>query len=419
MKQEYGIIFRLLKTALFPNIKPPEDGQKHDGEADWAYIFDEMKHQTTAAIPIETVMNTPSVPTDIKNQWFDFSMYQVGTWTRLMTGQNELVQLFLKHQIPMAVIKGSSAAVAYPKPEYRTMGDVDFIVREKDFEKAYRLMIADGYTFAKGDFLGELELKKKEHHVELVKNGVVFELHREMSRIQDKETEDAFCALLQEGLDRVEWNRIEQYRFPMYPKEINGLILLKHIVQHLGADEGIGLRQMIDWEMFAHQNLNDYFWEEKFRPLAARAGLENAAMVFTRMCQLYLGLPENEITWCMKADEQLCRVWIDAIIGMGNFGRKAKKEDEGALVLYKNKNIFTLAGSLQRLGLQNWKALEKHQWLIPFAWIYQICRYLRKALFRKSPVKSIKRDMEKSKARKHMVERLEIKGLQDAAHQGK
>ena len=406
MKQEYKVICRLLSVSLFPELNVQKT--KDFNDIDWEQVFEEMKHQTIAAIPIENVMKVSSVPSDIKSQWMDYSFYQVGTWTRIMAGQNELVQLLLENQIPAAILKGSSAAVAYPKPEYRTMGDVDFIVREKDFEKSYRLMIANGYTFAKGDFLGELELKKKAHHIELVKNGVVFELHREMSRIQDKETEDAFCALLQEGLDHIEWNRIEQYLF-----------LLKHIVQHLGADEGIGLRQIIDWEMFVHQNLNDYFWEEKFRPLAERAGLENAAMIFTRMCQLYLGLPENEITWCMKADEQLCRVWMDAIIGMGNFGRKAKKEDEGALVLYRNRNIFTLAGSLQRLGLQNWKALEKHRWLSPFAWFYQICRYLRKVVFRKSPVKSIKRDMEKSKARKHMVERLQIKGLQDAAHQGK
>ena len=67
-----------------------------------------------------------------------------------------------------------------------------------------------------------------------------------------------------------------------------------------------------------------------------------------------------------------------------------------------------MIGSLQRLGLSHWEAARKHRALRPLAWAYQAGRYARKGLGRKNPVKSLKQDMDKSKYKKDLMEKLKI-----------
>ena len=84
----------------------------------------------------------------------------------------------------------------------------------------------------------------------------------------------------------------------------------------------------------------------------------------------------------------------------------------GANVILKNKNFFAFLKSLQGLGLEHWEKAEKYPVLRPFAWMYQIRRYVKKALRRKAPIRSLRNDFEKSKERKNILEGLEIEGLQ-------
>ena len=59
------------------------------------------------------------------------------------------------------------------------------------------------------------------------------------------------------------------------------------------------------------------------RPLlqgqARRAGFGRLAEVATRMCKLYLGLPEGGRSWCLDADEGLCKSLLLDAFESGNF----------------------------------------------------------------------------------------------------
>ena len=59
-----------------------------------------------------------------------------------------------------------------------------------------------------------------------------------------------------------------------------------HINQHL--EEWLGLRQILDWALYADKALDDA-WEHTFAPDVRRLGLDRLAITVTRMCQLYLG----------------------------------------------------------------------------------------------------------------------------------
>ena len=104
----------------------------------------------------------------------------------------------------------------------------------------------------------------------------------------------------------------------MFPPLENGLVLLEHINQHL--EEGLGLRQILDWALYVDKALDDDAWEYTFAPVVRRLGLERLAITVTRMCQLYLGL-RSDITWCASADEKVCDSLMNYIMEQGNFGR--------------------------------------------------------------------------------------------------
>ena len=100
----------------------------------------------------------------------------------------------------------------------------------------------------------------------------------------------------------------------------NGLLLLAHAALHLSSSE-LGLRQVIDWMMFVHQELDDEKWNSCFSEMAERAGLRKLAVALTRLCRDHLGLP-GEYRWCKEADEQMVSDLLDLIFERGNFGRK-------------------------------------------------------------------------------------------------
>lgn len=376
---------------------------------DWNAIFKELRHQTVAGLPLEYLVQNIDLPDGLKDKLTLEAFAMVGAWTKLMEAQKSLLELLDQNNIDTVIIKGSAAAMNYPKPEYRSMGDVDFIVRADDFEKVAELMLANGYAYELGDVQANLHIKGESyHHVEFVKDGVTFELHKHMSdTMQDPKINDRMRELTTSGMNHIVTSHIGPYEFPTFDTNLNGLIFIRHIIQHMHSG-GIGLRHLIDWMMFVDRHLDDKTWNDSFEAWADSLNLKDTAKVFAKICQKYLGLRTDDITWCADADDELCDFWMNQIMSSGNFGRKNKKEDEGATVLTKNKNIFTFLGSLQRLGVSNWKSAHKHEFLVPFAWFYQICHYIRKGLFRKSPIKSLKKDIAKSKDKKDMLGKLNL-----------
>ena len=72
-------------------------------------------------------------------------------------------------------------------------------------------------------------------------------------------------------------------------------------------------------------------------------------------------------------------------------------------------NMRTLFRLLQKQGLANWKAAQKHSILKPFAWLYQANRYLSKGLRRKKAVSKLKTEYENAKKRNMMFDLLGVK----------
>ncbi len=311
-------------------------------------------------------------------------------YMRILYAQNEMISLMRTAGIPVIILKGAAAAIYYPNPIQRTMGDVDFIVPQDRFEEASDMMSASGYVLVHTK-------DADDRHSSYLRRGVYFELHHHFS-YEGIDVEK----YITEGLDDPEIVSLEEYEVPILPALGNGMTLLAHAASHLRG--GLGLRQAIDWMMYCNAVLNDDMWKTGFQSAAKECGLEKLAVTLTRMCQRYLGLGDS-ITWCSGADDDLCDKLMDNLLNAGNFGRA---NGSGARVEQVTTNIkrYGLFRYLQMAGESNWKAYRRRHWLKPFCWLYQIFRYARQGVQAGRNKKQIADDLSRSQARYDLLTRL-------------
>ena len=291
--------------------------------------------------------------------------------------------------MPYVILKGTAAAQYYPHPEYRAMGDIDIMTRHEYFDNACQQLTDDGYKY----------LSDHQREIGFEKNGILVELHRSFASFSDPEMAETFDDLI---LDQINDRHL-------LPDDINGLVLIEHIYKHLRG--GLGLRQIIDWMMFVDKCLPDEKWSE-FEKLLQRYDLVPLAIIVTRMCEMYLGLPVHQ--WCEGANEKVCKQLMDYILGNGNFGNKRTTESDNvtSVVCYAlaSKKVFRM---LQQQGMHNWKAAQKYPVLCSVAWIYQIGRYVRRGVFRKNAFHKLKEEYSNARERIDLFEALGVNKLID------
>ena len=362
-------LFKLIRLSLWGNGEAAVDQD----------VFDEMRQQAIATLPTPYLSSLGLSP-ELKKEWTLYTLQQLSYCAKCNYEQTNL-----PITVPYIILKGTSVSQYYPYPEYRTMGDIDIMIRREDYETARNQLADNGYQIIK-------EIYKEAN---LVKDGVCIDLHRQFASLNNPDYVKYLDDLI---IDNINPTHI-------LPDPVNGLTLLDHINQHL--EEGLGLRQIIDWMMYVDKCLPDQKWPE-FYELVKKIGLDKLAVVCTRMCELYLGLSHRE--WCADADSDLCHQLMDYILSCGNFGNKKVSGDdvsEKAFAYARTpKAWFRL---LQKQGEINWKAAREHALLRPFAWIYQLHRYISKGLKRDQAVSKIKNEYKAAKKKMAMFDALGVK----------
>ena len=342
--------------------------------------YDELKKHAVILLTA-SAYNSFQLSNELHNRWEKTILQQLA-----YNAKYKRVLISLPVEVPYVILKGTSASQYYPNPLYRTMGDIDIMTkRGEDFESACESLIQSGYRV----------VKNHNREIGLMKNGIIVEVHRYFASLNDVSQAKYMDDLILDNISPTH----------LLPDLINGLVILEHISQHL--ENGLGLRQIIDWMMFVHKCLPDEKWPE-FQVLASNIGMETLAIVMTRMCELYLGLPER--MWSKSADNELCGQLMEYILACGNFGVKKTKDSdisENALAAARTpKAAFEL---LQRRGTANWEAAKKYDILRPFAWIYQAGRYLKRGINRKNAIDELREEYINAKKRVEMLDALGVK----------
>ncbi len=378
MNKEQTVLLSLIKQSQFG---PSEAISFADVDMD--ALYKEAEQQSVLGLV------SSEIPDEYTNpKWYKAFYRRKASYFLYCDEQDALKKVLDDAGIPFVILKGNASAVNYKEPYLRMMGDIDFLVPIDRFEESLSLLKSSGYVWD----------HDTDRHVSFKKDKAVFEMHNRVSH--DIDFED----YLVEGLNNPVLATIDGHEFPMLPKLTNGLVLLDHFRAHLKS--AVGLRHAIDWMMYVYRNLDDEFWSKEFAPAVKDLGMDTLAVTLTRMCQIYLGLPET-ITWCTNAKESTCEQLMNVILKSGNFGRKN----------LKGNNVETVNMSIKRMGLfpwlqyagkHNWKAYHKHHWLKPFCWLYQICRYIKQGFKSGRNKDQLKDDLKRSNERYELLKELKI-----------
>ncbi len=343
LDKEQIYLLELIKASLFgktPEI--PED-------ANWEKIFEAAKSQ--CIVPLLT----SCVPTEYRDKWNSIAYQSKAHYMQMIYEQNALVKLLADDAIQFVILKGTAAAIYYPNPLLRSFGDIDIYVSEQNLDSVLNLIKENGYVYLSCD----------DRHYEFRKNGLDIELHSKFSCEYYRDIDH----IILNGLNNAVEYKLYDCFFSGLPACENGLVLLGHIMQHLKGS-GIGLRQIIDWMMFVHKELDDKTWEICFKSLVGEAGLEKFAKSITFMCIKWLGLPDN-ISWCDDADEDVSDQLLIYILDDGNLGQDRPLYE----IIRDSMKAEGAYAFLQRVGTEKWP-LAKNNFFRPFAWIYLFCRYI-------------------------------------------
>lgn len=310
----------LSKDLLLKSLRAVLFGEKLDAsdfaEADWKSIFQLADEQTVSALLLDGMNLLPSeciaIPLGEK-------LKRIATMQRIEQINRLHRKVIVKiHQtlnsegIPIVFMKGQTTALRYPNPLHRTPGDIDFVVNPKDFKKTMEVLEKTGKV--------DHNLVHEHHGMAWV-DGVTLEPHYKVHNYQSPSTDHAmqemFASVFPSELSSAD---MDGHAVPVFPPTFESVFLISHMVNHV-YEEGLGLRQVIDYAMFLSRCSDKIDWLQHHEYLH-QMHMERAWRIFTCICGLYLGMPlpsqvepfsHQEMVWAEKMMTDIMRV--------GNFGR--------------------------------------------------------------------------------------------------
>lgn len=354
-------------------------------------------------------------------QAFDSAKYDEYNEKALMYGivnaQNfsehgELQDLMTEHNIPYTAIKGIASAMYYPEPSLRVMGDVDFLVSRDNICKAGQALEKAQFVVDHGD-----EDEDGIHIAYKRPPASIWELHRNVNGVPSGEVGERIQAEIERIIETAVKNECEGSVCMVPDMFHHGLIMLLHTASHL-TSEGVGLRHLCDWVVFA-SSMNDADFRKTFEKKLKSFGLWRFAQALTLLSIRYLGAPKR--VWALEAvetgelnDSVLEELMTDILSG-GNFGTKDMNRYREIKYISRkektvdNKGIASQAiHSLNEKVYENHKLIKKAKILLPAGWVIEGSKYLGLLISGKRKNSNTKKMLKEAANRKSLYGKLRL-----------
>ena len=321
---------------------------------------------------------------------------------------DELNKLMTKNDIPYCTLKGLASAYYYPDPSLREMGDVDYLVQEADFETAKQAALNAGFAIDHGDEPDGIHIAFKREPMS------IWEQHRTINGIPNGEVGENIQSEIDRTIKTSEQITLDGVICRIPDAFHHGLIMLLHVASHM-TSEGIGLRHLCDWAVFANRLGNDGF-DELFEEKLTRFGLWKFAQILTLVSEKYLGIAHME--WAQNpevTDEHLEAVMEDIMNG-GNFGKKdlnryreIKYISNRGERTVDNKNVVDqVFGTLNQKTCSDYPWIKKHKVFLPIGWAAEGGRYLALLITGKRKSKGTSAMLREAAKRKEIYSKMEL-----------
>ena len=370
-------ILMLLSKALF-NCSVQLDN------TDWLQVLKEAKSQAVIQL-VDSVIDKSDLTPEEAKQWKQAASVDIANNIRIAHHHKLLHEWLAGAEIPYVILKGAASASYYPIPAYRSMGDVDFLVKTEDLERAGKVLEEQGLKPWDQEHISHIVYRTPRMH---------YEMHFNLAGTPNGEAGDLVREYTTDIFEKAEVRKVGDGEAMLPSPFHHGLILLLHTCHHL-TGEGVGLRHLCDWAVFENSFSENEF-RELFEDKLKKLGLWKFAQILTRVAIKHLGAEER--SWAV-ADEEIVDLLMEDILSGGNFGKKDNNRstqtmlisDRGKDGVGKTSMINQALKSANGVVYHNWPAARKNKLLLPIGWVY----FGTRRVFRELTGKRKKTDVKK------------------------
>jgi hypothetical protein len=269
-------------------------------------------------------------------------------------------------------LKGIYLRTLYSSPDFRTMGDVDFLIQEKDRMPVYSHIVGLGYELAASESNADVDVY--DH-----KTGIRLEVHKHLPEMKSHHDQGNLeCDLWQSASE----HRLPEGKIWIPSHQMHVIYLLRHMARHF-VEIGFGLRQIVDLALMLEKNGLDML---KILELAKQYGLGQFFICMLNLCNMILDMriPE-ELEF--KTDESISRLDVlkQEVLRGGVFGdAEGSKIPKILSMILHEKDKLTSVRNESRLDRtvrllfpqpgqlsSRYSYVRKCILLLPFAWIHR------------------------------------------------
>lgn len=238
-----------------------------------------------------------------------------------------LVRFFSHHGISVLILKGLPLSKNYPVPHHRQCGDID-IYLFGDYEKANKILEDAGMS---------VNYEDPKHSIFYV-DDIMVENHKTLFNTTQSGIEHYTESLVAKDLDDC---ILTDEGYYILPPTTNYLFLLRHLAKHFGDNEGVTLRQILDFGLFIKSKHSTLEINE-IQNLVRSSGLAKINDIFVSIaCECFgLNIEDYIFDKVNKKDEQ--RVFDDIFVSY-------RSHD------FSHNRLMRIAEKLNVLMSQRWK----------------------------------------------------------------
>lgn len=408
MNKVQRLLLQVIGTALFGKDLPAVDARyiepllkESKAQAVYSLLFNALDDRIKQALGAEKY-----------EQYSEINLMHAIACTRNFDEHGELHELMTGGQIPYVVIKGLASAQFYPEPSLRNMGDVDFLVNPSDMSRAGNVLEQAGFAVDHGD-------EDDGIHIAYTRPPMsIWEMHRGVNGVPSGEVGKAIQAELDRTIETAEETTCEGVLCRIPDRFHHGLIMLLHTASHM-TSEGVGLRHLCDWSVFASA-LSDAEFRGLFEKKLKSFGLWKFAQALTLLGVNYFGAPKR--VWAIEAierrlitAEQLESLMNDILSG-GNFGTKdMNRYREIKYISDRGENTVSSDGiikqgfkTLNKKVCADYHTIEKHKFLMPIGYIAEGGKYIGLLLSGKRKASGTRQMLQEAAQRKKVYNSLHL-----------
>ncbi len=337
-------VFELLRCAVDEKCPQPDLS-----DVDWEELYTFSKQQTITGVMFDLVQRLggkeAGVPKQVLLRWFKQSDTIQKRNEVVNQRAVQLVQLLEQKGFRCFLLKGQGNALMYPNPFARVPGDIDLLIvpqhlsaLPKDLEERRKIIL----SFVRQKFP---KISCRYYHVDFpIIKGLPIELHFVPSIMNNLRYNRRLQQWLGERADEQFLHKVDLPEgagsIPTPTLEYNIVFQMAHMMHHY-FDEGIGLRQMMDYYYLLLELQKDGRCKmEDVRSTLKYLNLYHFAGAVMYVMREAFGMSADLMI--VPVDESRGKSLMAEILHGGNFGKYSGLAEHGAGMKYVLKNWRSL-----------------------------------------------------------------------------